>query len=99
MLAKAGKRENGRWKRGSLANQESLNSDWKNKLTQAGIILDHAPGLADAVVAGRTALDAAFREAETRRDAERQALAEIERMQAEEGEARDRKSTRLNSSH
>lgn len=37
----------------------------------AGTILDHAPDLADAVVDGDLALDAAFRKAEDRRSAER----------------------------
>ena len=36
-----GRRENGRWRRGSAANQESLNSDWKNKITQAGTGVDY----------------------------------------------------------
>lgn len=84
VLGDAGRRENGRWKRGALVNQESLNSDWKNKLTQAGAILDHAADLADQVVAGDLALDAAYREAEKRRDSERSLLEEQERIGAED---------------
>ena len=47
VLVDSGKREGGRWKRGALANQEYLNSDWRNKLTQAGTILDHAADLTE----------------------------------------------------
>jgi len=54
-----GRRKNGRWKRDSVANQEFLNTDWRNKVTQAGIVLDHAPDLAEQVVNGALALDAA----------------------------------------
>lgn len=54
VLAEDGRRGDGRWKRGSLAagNQEPLNTDWANKITQCGVILDFAPELADEVVAG-----------------------------------------------
>lgn len=63
VLEADGRRANGRWKRGSLDNQEFLNSDWKNKITQAGIILDYSPALAGRVLDGTLALDAAYKEA------------------------------------
>jgi len=69
VLAADGRRKNGRWKRDSVANQEFLNTDWRNKVTQAGIVLDHAPDLAEQVVNGALALDAAYRQAVANRDA------------------------------
>lgn len=91
VLSDAGKRENGRWKRGSVVQDSELpGRAWQVAMNQAGAILDNAPELADDVVFGILALDAAFRQAEQARDAERQNLAEIERMQAEESDARNR---------
>lgn len=94
VLSDAGKRENGRWKYGAQSelfdSEQSSKSTWRKLLSQAGSILDHAPELAADVVTGDLALDAAYRQAESKRDAERQALAEIERMQAEEADARAR---------
>ena len=91
VLADDGRRENGRWKRGSVtANPESgitSGKTWQNFMQMAGIILDHAPDLAESVVAGGLALDAAYREAEQRRDAERRKLEEAERLAAEEADA------------
>lgn len=40
VLEADGRRENGRWKRGSVDNQGFLNSDWKNKISQAGTVLE-----------------------------------------------------------
>ena len=91
VLSDDGKRVDGRWKRGSIDIGESSNiSAWRKQMDQAGQILDHAPELADNVVAGSLALDAAFREADKRRDSERQSLAEVERMQDEEQQSRRR---------
>jgi hypothetical protein len=43
----SGKRENGRWKRGSVVVHEFVNSRaWNNLIAQAGAILDHAADLA-----------------------------------------------------
>lgn len=85
-----GRRENGRWKRGSLdGNQESLNTDWRNKVTHAGVVLDHAPALAQEVIDGHLALDAAYRKAQEVRDAERLKLERQERERLEEEEARE----------
>lgn len=91
VLSDDGRRENGRWKRGSvIQDSESQGRAWQVAMNQAGAILDHAPDLAPDVVAGSLALDAAFKQAEQRRDAERNALAEQERIEAEEADARAR---------
>lgn len=86
VLVDAGKRENGRWKRGSAVSQDSdLPKDkWRVAMAQAGTILDHAADLAEQVVEGTLALDAAYREAEKRRDSERSLLEEQERIAAED---------------
>jgi hypothetical protein len=72
VLHAAGRRENGRWKRGSVAIYESVNSDgsWSVRLSEAGTVLDFKPDLASAVVAGDVALDAAFKEAKEAKDAQ-----------------------------
>lgn len=91
VLSDAGKRNNGKWAYGSISNvEDSPRSTWIKHMSIAGFVLDHADDLASAVVAGEIALDAAFREAEKRRDAERQNLAEQERIEAEEADARKR---------
>lgn len=87
VLADDGRRENGRWKRGSVVQDSELGRPWQVAMAQAGTILDHAPDLAESVVAGGLALDAAYREAEQRRDAERRKLEEAERFAAEEADA------------
>lgn len=86
VLVDAGKRENGRWKRGSSDIYKSVNSDgtWGQLIHRAGVILDHAADLAEQVVEGTLALDAAYREAEKRRDSERSLLEEQERIAAED---------------
>lgn len=90
VLVDAGKRENGRWKRGSLPTLDSTESrnTWQAAMTQAGVILDHAPELAEHVVNGEAALDKAFQEAERVRDAVRQRMEREERERIEEAEAR-----------
>lgn len=90
VLAADGRRDGGRWKRGSVAITESGNSDqrWRNALNEAGTVLDFAPDLADAVVAADVALDAAYRTACNNRDAERRKLEEQERIAAEEADAK-----------
>lgn len=87
VLADAGKRENGRWKRGALPDSTESRNTWQSAMTQAGTVLDFAPDLAADVVAGRVALDAAYRDAERRREYEREALEEQERIEAEEADA------------
>lgn len=83
VLADAGKRKNGRWQRGALPiadTGKSSDSDWHRALSKAGHVIDYAPELADAVVAGRLALDAAYKQAETARENERAEEAERQRQ-------------------
>lgn len=91
VLAADGRRGDGRWRRGSVVNPESGINDgkaWQNALNNAGIVLDHAPELAQQVVDGELALDAAYRQALDARDAERRKLEQAERIAAEEADAR-----------
>ena len=66
VLQADGRRENGRWKRGSVQvgnGQESISetdSAWIKAMKWAGIVLDYKPDLAPAVVAGDIALNDAF---------------------------------------
>ena len=90
VLAADGRREGGRWQRGSVAITESGNSDsqWRQRLSEAGVVLDFKPDLADAVVAGDMALDAAFRQADEIRRSEQYAeVLERERRKREREEA------------
>lgn len=86
VLVDAGKRENGRWKRGSLdiKDDRPLSDGWAKFMMRAGVVLDHAADLAEQVVSGDLAIDAAYREAEKRRDSERSLLEEQERITAED---------------
>lgn len=91
VLSDAGKRKDGKWAYGSVSNSQNSGSSqraWRALMEQGGQILDHAADLAEQVVGGTLALDAAYRQAETKRDAERNALAEVDRMQQEEDDAR-----------
>ncbi len=90
VLADDGRREDGRWKRGSVLGgdiTESRNT-WKDALRTAGLILDHAPDLAQQIVSGDLPLDAAKRDAELRRDAERIRMEAEQRLAAEEADAK-----------
>lgn len=88
VLAADGRRSDGRWKRGSVIQDLELGRAWQVALVRAGVVLDFAPDLASQVASGDLALDAAFRQAEDRRDAERRKLEEQERLAAEEADAR-----------
>lgn len=89
MLAQDGRRKDGRWNYGALTElSESGQSDFRKRVNEAGTVLDHAPDLADQVVSGDLALDAAYKQALDARDAERQQLEEAKRLEAEETEAR-----------
>ncbi len=89
VLAEDGKRQAGRWAYGELhGSVQSQSRGFRSRLNEAGVVLDFAPDLAPAVVSGDLALDAAFRQAEERRDAERRRLEEQERLAAEEADAR-----------
>ena len=59
-----GRRQGGRWKRDSVPGDNrnsSVSAAWEQALRQSGIVLDHAPDLAEQVVNGALALDAAYR--------------------------------------
>ena len=86
MLA-ANKRDGGRWAYGESQNSDNLNREMKSRL---GVIADHAPHLLVTVRDDGMSLNAAYTEAERARDAERQALADQERIAAEETDARTR---------
>lgn len=90
VLAEDGRRNNGRWKRGSVDIGESPNSStWQDALKRAGVILDFAPELAADVVAGDLTLNAAYQKAdEIRRSEEAEELAEKARKKQEAERAR-----------
>lgn len=77
-------RNNGRWKYGSLKLSESGQSDFRKRVNEAGLILDYAADLADDVVSGKIALDAAYREAKAEK--ERQESAERRKIEAAKAE-------------
>lgn len=83
----AGQRENGRWKRDSVqgANGDSSTSGWIKALRNAGVVMDYAYELAEQVVAGDVALDAAYQQAKTVKDG-----AEHEKVRAREQATRER---------
>ena len=69
MLYDAGRRSNGRWKRGSVPdadNGELSNTNWSALMKRAGRVIDYAPDLAPLVIAGATSLHAAVKEATDR---------------------------------
>lgn len=60
-LAELGKRRNGRWARGAVPDSGgTANTSWQARIKEAGVILDYAPELADAVVAGEKKLNYAY---------------------------------------
>lgn len=92
VLEADGRRENGRWKYGNVSAEinESVNSPsaFRQRMNECGVVIDHAPALAQEVVDGHVALDAAYRKAQEARDAERLKLERQERERLEEEEAR-----------
>lgn len=69
VLQADGRRRNGRWVRGSVdTSNGSVTTSWKQRLNECGVILDHAPHLAEKVRDGDLALDAAFKMAKAHRD-------------------------------
>lgn len=82
-LVEAGKRRNGRFTRGSVPGDNRRASvtaaSWQTQVQRAGVILDHAPELADVVLAGDLALDAAHKMA----DAKRKELEQVEALGGE----------------
>src|SRR5690606_28971309 len=76
---------NGRWKRGSVPdpgdNQISLNiGAWREAMVRAGIILDWLPQLADEVLSGTLALDAAYTRAKEERDIQRSKASKLDQL-------------------
>jgi hypothetical protein len=73
-LVDKGLRQKGRWKRGSIpdAPPDSMGSHntWLQAVSNAGVVLDWLPDLADEVLGGDVALDAAFTRAKDKRDIE-----------------------------
>jgi hypothetical protein len=89
VLAADGRRENGRWKRGSVdvGNTDSRNT-WQDALRQAGVVLDFTPDVAEAVVNGEMTLNAAFEKADAiRTSAEHDKIMARERKRREKEEA------------
>jgi hypothetical protein len=72
VLAADGRRENGRWRCGTkrVGINGSVDTAWEQRPTERGIILDLPPDLAEPVVNGDMALDAAYRQALDARDRE-----------------------------
>lgn len=70
-MARDNLRADGRWKRGAVDTSGSGNSgsQWNQRLSEAGTVLDWLPDVADQVVAGTMALDAAYSAAKAKRDA------------------------------
>lgn len=60
-LAASGKRKNGRWAYGSIANDQTSDRSWKVAMAQAGLVIDWRPDLTDDVIAGDLTLNAAAR--------------------------------------
>lgn len=88
VLADDGRRVNGRWKRGSLGdNPGSGVTGWTERLRECGVVLDYAPELADEIVTGGVALDAAYRKACAIRDEAELKQAEDDKAAAAEAEA------------
>lgn len=90
VLAADGRRDGGRWRRGSVdvGNTEVRNT-WQDAMRQAGIVLDFAPDLAPFVVDGATTLHDAYTQADkVRRDKDAEALAEKARKRAAAEQAR-----------
>ena len=86
VLARRGKRKNGRWARGSIGNTEvrvtAEGRTWLDAIRLAGLVMDWRPDLAGPVIGGGVTLNDAVTKAEAARDAE--ALAEAARRAEEE---------------
>jgi ParB-like chromosome segregation protein Spo0J len=91
VLKEAGRRVAGRWvgwsRSRTLEDSPKLPGEQK-ALQQAGIILDHKPDLAEPVVNGDLALDAAYRKACDKRDSALRAEAKAAREAEEEDKAK-----------
>ena len=92
VLAADGRRENGRWLRGSVDIATSGNSvsRWRTAVAEAGTILDFKPELAERVCAGELALKDVYEQAKAIKDsAEREKIMERERRKREREEAKE----------
>lgn len=88
VLQADGRRDNGRWIGWPRTSQDSVKSRAESEaLRCAGVVLDHAPDIAEQVVTGDLALDAVYRQACEARDADRRRLAAQQRLAAEEADA------------
>lgn len=85
-LISAGRREGGKFAYGEVRNGKSFTKSFQVQVSNAASIIDYAPELADEVISKSLSFDAAYREAESRRDAERD-LKEREQQLADEEEA------------
>lgn len=88
VLSEDGRRGEGRWRRGTVNQISDLSDGYRVALNNAGIILDHSPDLAEQVIHGNLALDAAYRRACDARDAERIRMEAEQRLAVEEADAR-----------
>jgi hypothetical protein len=77
MLKDQGKRQRGRWQRGSVPegngdnpNSCSTDSGWIEAMRRAGLVLDWAPELLEGVINEKVSLDAAFHAADKSRQAD-----------------------------
>lgn len=68
LLHARGKRRNGRWERGTFANDQNLDRSTEVALSKAGLVLDWCPALAEQVVTGVLSLDAAYQKAKAAED-------------------------------
>lgn len=93
-----GLRGDGRWKRGSVVITESGNSDWRNRMNEAGRVLDELPELVQPVINGEIALDDAYRRADTKRKA-RQAEEQRRIEEARDEQQREDKAGRYFDNH
>ena len=89
VLHSDGRRENGRWLRGSVDIGPGSNSEsaWQKALARAGTVLDYKPDLAEAVISGHTELKVAYEQANAiKQSAERDKILERERRKREREE-------------
>lgn len=89
VLEADGRRENGRWKRGSVqaGNNELVNTAWAQRLNECGVVLDFKHDLATDVVVDRITLHDAFTQAEViRTSAERDKILAREKAKREKAE-------------
>lgn len=68
VLESAGRRENGRWKRGSVDISAGTNSSWRDRIAEAGTVLDWIPDVAERVISGDIPLKVAYAQACDARD-------------------------------